>query len=61
MVIGDIGKIGETYSITVRLVSVSTSKIEISLDERYKGDPEGLLDILKEMFVYLLRGITARL
>ncbi len=49
MVIGDIGKIGEAYSITVRLVSVSTSKIEISLDERYKGDPEGLLDIFKEM------------
>ena len=49
MVIGDIGKIGEYYSITVRLVSVSTSKIDISFDERYKGDPEGLLDVFKEM------------
>ena len=49
IVIGDIGKIGQSYSITIRLVDVSTSKIEQSLGERYKGEPEGLLDIFKVM------------
>jgi TolB-like protein len=49
MVIGDIGKIGQSYSITLRMVDVSTSKIEKSFNERYKGQAEGLLDIYKEL------------
>jgi TolB-like protein len=49
MVVGDIGKIGQSYSITIRVVNVSSGKIEQSLGERYKGDAEGLLDIFKVM------------
>jgi TolB-like protein len=49
MVIGDIGKVGETFSITIRLVDVSTAKMEMVLEESFKGDPEAFLDIIKVM------------
>lgn len=49
MVIGDFGKVGETFSITIRLVNVSTGKLEMVLDERFKGDPEIFLEIIKKM------------
>ena len=49
MVIGDFGKVGETFAITIRLVNVSTGKLEMLLGERFKGDPETFLDIIKEM------------
>jgi len=49
MVIGDFGKVGETFSITIRLVNVSTAKMEMVLDERFKGDPETFLEIVKKM------------
>jgi len=49
MVIGDFGKVGETFSITIRLVNVSTGKMEMVLNERFKGDPETFLEIVKKM------------
>ena len=53
MVIGDFGKVGETFSITIRMVNVSTGKLEMSLDERFKGDPEIFLEIIKNMALQL--------
>ncbi len=49
MVIGDFGKVGETFAITIRMVNVSTGKMEMVLGERFKGDPETFLDIIKVM------------
>lgn len=49
MVIGDFGKVGETFSITIRMVNVSTGKMEKALNERFQGDPEVFLDIIREM------------
>lgn len=47
MVVGDIGKIGETYSITLRLVDVSTGKIEDSWDDKFQGKADGLIEVFK--------------
>jgi TolB-like protein len=49
MVIGDFGKVGETFSITIRMVNVSTGKMEMVLNERFQGDPETFLEIIKKM------------
>lgn len=49
IVIGDIGKIGETYSVTVRLLDVSTGRIENSVNERHKGSTEELADVFDVM------------
>lgn len=46
---GDIGKFGETYAITIKIIDVSTSKIEKLEKERYKGAKDGLLEVLTVM------------
>jgi curli biogenesis system outer membrane secretion channel CsgG len=45
MVVGEIGKIGQTYSVTVRIIDVSTSKVDVSENQTYKGAVEGLLEV----------------
>ena len=45
MVVGEVGKIGETYSLTVRIIDVSTGKVDISENQTYKGAPEGLIEV----------------
>jgi TolB-like protein len=45
MIAGDIAKVGETYTIQLRLIDVTTSKIEETESQEYKGKPEGLLPI----------------
>jgi len=47
MIIGDIGRIGETYSITLRLINVSNGSIEGSWDDKFKGKKDELLDVFK--------------
>jgi len=49
MVVGDIGKIGETYSITLRMVDVSTGKIDGSWDDKFLGKVDGLMEVLKKL------------
>jgi hypothetical protein len=49
IILGDIGKIGQAYSINLRLVDVSTGKIDKSLDERFEGSAEDLIDLFKVM------------
>jgi TolB-like protein len=43
MVLGSIGKVGETFAINIRLVDIKTGKIENELTENYKGKVDGLL------------------
>ena len=49
IVVGDIGKIGQIYSINLRLVDVSSAKIDQSIDEKFEGDAEDLINLFKEM------------
>lgn len=46
MVAGNIGKIGDLFNVTVRLIDVSSGKIVSNVAERYDGDIEGLLDVM---------------
>ncbi|KAB2879104.1 DUF2380 domain-containing protein [bacterium] len=43
MITGDIGKIGSTYTVTVRIIDVSTGKIEDTQSSEYRGDTDGLI------------------
>ncbi len=47
MIAGDIGKMGQMYTIDLRMVDVSTGKILLTKSEDYKGDIEGLLTVMK--------------
>ena len=49
IILGDIGKIGQAYSINLRLVNVSTAKIEKSIDEQFAGSAEDLINLFKVM------------
>jgi TolB-like protein len=49
MVVGDIGKIGETYSVTIKLIDVTTGKVDATVNEEYAGKPEGLLKVFDVM------------
>lgn len=44
---GSIGKIGQTYTIDIRLIEVETGKILRTVSEDYKGSVDGLLNVLK--------------
>jgi len=43
IVSGDIGKVGATYTISVRLIDVTTGGIEETVNQEYKGKSDGLL------------------
>jgi curli biogenesis system outer membrane secretion channel CsgG len=47
MVGGMIGKVGETYSVTLRLVDVQTGRIEAVSTINLKRSPDELLDIIR--------------
>jgi hypothetical protein len=44
---GFIGKIGNTYTIDISLIDVQTAQIEKSFVQDYKGEIDGLLDIME--------------
>ncbi|MBU1875166.1 PEGA domain-containing protein, partial [bacterium] len=44
MIAGSVGKIGETYTVNLKLFKVETSQIIQSVSERYQGTKDGLLD-----------------
>jgi len=46
---GDIGKVGETYTISVRMIDVTTGRIELTVTEEYKGKADGLLGVFDVM------------
>lgn len=45
MVIGEIGRIGDTYAITARIIDVTTGKVDHSENQQYKGKAEGLITV----------------
>ncbi len=49
IIMGNIGKIGGTYSITIRLIDVSTGQSENSVDYEHKGVSDELLDVFKRL------------
>ncbi len=49
MLTGYIGYIGHTYSIDVRIIEVKTRKIVETAFENYRGQSEGLLDVMKSI------------
>jgi len=53
MVIGEIGKIGSTYSVTTRVIDVSSGKVDFAESEQYKGDAEGLFDVFDRLALKL--------
>lgn len=47
MIAGDLGKLGSTYTIDLRLIDVGTGKILQSKTQDYKGEIDGLLEVMK--------------
>ncbi len=47
IIFGDIGKLGETYSITVKIISAETGAVEdkATVSEKHRGSIDGLIDI----------------
>lgn len=48
MIAGDIGRVGSTYTIDLRLIDVRSGEIVITRSEDYKGEVDGLLEIMKQ-------------
>ena len=64
MVIGSVGKVGKTYSVTVRMLDLQTGKIVHSASQYYKGEIDGLLTetiegISVKMCAYARKGVGA--
>ena len=49
MVSGSVGKIGETYTIDIVLIDVSTAQINKSFMRNHKGAVDGLLEVMKSI------------
>lgn len=49
MIAGDIGKIGQTYTIDLRRIDVSTGSLLQTQQKNYKGEIDGLLDAMTEI------------
>lgn len=49
MIAGDLGKIGDTYTIDLRLISVETGKILQTQTQDYQGKVDGLLGVMQTM------------
>ncbi len=47
MVGGTIGKIGETYTLDLRIIDVTTGRIIKTVSDDYRGDADGLLGVLE--------------
>lgn len=49
MVAGDIGRIGQTYIVDIRLIDVSSGSIKKTARKDYKGEVDGLLPTLEQI------------
>lgn len=47
MVGGSIGKIGQTYTLDLRIIDVTSGRILKTVSEDYRGDADGLLEVLE--------------
>lgn len=57
MVAGKVGKFGQTYTVDLRMMDIVTGELLKTGAENYKGDKEGLLDVIESM-AYKLAGIS---
>jgi hypothetical protein len=57
MVIGSIGRLGNTYAMTIKLVSVETGESESIVEERLTGRPDDLFRLPEACAAELLRRI----
>lgn len=48
MVGGSIGKIGQTYTLDLRIIDVTSGRIVKTVSNDYRGDADGLLEVLEE-------------
>jgi hypothetical protein len=48
MITGDIGKVGDTWTIGLRLINMSTGKIEKTETVDYQGKIDGMLEIMRQ-------------
>jgi hypothetical protein len=55
IVTGTISRVGATYNVVLKLISVRSGRIEASANRQYTGDEDGLLDISKDLLKDLLR------
>ncbi len=58
MIAGKIGKFGEVYTLDLRIIDVSTGEIQRTQSENYKGEKEGLLDMV-EALAFTIAGLTS--
>ena len=59
MITGSIGKVGGTYSVSVRMISVATSEIIRTLSKVYKGQIDGVLtDVLPAIASELAQAVS---
>jgi TolB-like protein len=47
MVGGSIGKIGQTYTLDLRIIDVTSGRIVKTVSDDYRGDADGLLEVLE--------------
>ncbi len=56
LIIGNVEKIGQLYIITLKIVNVSSAKIEKVITKEFKGRKEKLVKLIKFMTIYLIEG-----
>ncbi len=49
VVLGYIGKLQSTYTVDVRMINCTTGGIDNSYSETYKGDIDGLIDLMEKL------------
>ncbi len=60
MVSGSFGKVGRTYTIDLSVVDVQTAQIEKSFFQDYKGEIDGLLNIMQDIANQIASMTTAK-
>ncbi|MCK6601580.1 MAG: CsgG/HfaB family protein [Bacteroidetes bacterium] len=46
---GDIGRLGDTYTINVKMINVTTGRIELVENQEYEGKLDGLLQVFDDL------------
>jgi TolB-like protein len=59
MVTGSIGKVGKTFSVNVRMISIATSEIVRTVSKNYKGEIDGVLTDVMPAIAEQFAGLKA--
>ncbi len=60
MIAGSVGKLGQTWTIDLRLIDVEKGKILQNISKDHKGEIDGLLDVMKTIAAAFAGGKTGR-